>query len=89
MASPVYPSDLSDDEWALLSPLIPAAKPGGRPRSVQMRRILNGLFSVLRSGCAWRYLPGRQHALWLHVIHLVCLLESSMSLALPSALWYA
>ncbi len=57
MASPVYPSDLSDDEWALLSPLIPAAKPGGRPRSVAMRRILNGIFYVLRTGCAWRYLP--------------------------------
>jgi transposase len=57
MASPVYPSDLRDDEWALLSPLIPPAKSGGRPRSVQMRCILNGLFYVLRSGCTWRYLP--------------------------------
>ncbi len=57
MASQVYPSDLSDEEWALLSPLIPPAKPGGRPRSVEIRRILNGLFYVLRSGCAWRYLP--------------------------------
>jgi transposase len=57
---PVYPSDLNDDEWALLSPLIPAAKPGGRPRSGAMRRILsrimNGIFSVLRTGGAWRYL---------------------------------
>jgi putative transposase len=57
MASQVYPSDLSDDEWTLLSPLIPAAKPGGRPRSVQIRCILNGIFYVLRTGCAWRYLP--------------------------------
>lgn len=57
MAAPVYPSALSDDEWALLSPLIPPAKPGGRPRSVKIRRILNGIFYVLRSGCAWRYLP--------------------------------
>jgi putative transposase len=57
MAPQVYPSDLSDDEWALMSPLIPLGKPGGRPRSVQIRRILNGLFYVLRSGCAWRYLP--------------------------------
>lgn len=57
MASQVYPSDLSDEEWVLLAPLIPPAKPGGRPRSVEIRRILNGLFYVLRSGCAWRYLP--------------------------------
>jgi putative transposase len=62
----VYPSDLSDDEWTLLSPLIPAAKPGGRPRSVEIRRILNGIFYVLRSGCAWvsgRYLP-REYGPW-------------------------
>ncbi|HEU4781726.1 MAG TPA: transposase, partial [Ktedonobacterales bacterium] len=53
MAAPVYriyPSDLSDDEWTLLSPLIPAAKPGGRPRSVAMRCMLNGIFYVLRTG---------------------------------------
>lgn len=56
----MYPSDLSNDEWALLSPLIPCAKPGGRPRSGEMPRILTGLFYLLRSGCAWvsrRYLP--------------------------------
>ncbi len=58
MASHVYPSDRSDDEWALLSPLIPSAQPGGRPRSVEIRRILNGIFSVLRSGCAWCSLQG-------------------------------
>lgn len=60
MATQVYPSDLNDDEGTLLAPLIPPAKPGGRPRSVNIRRILNGLFSILRSGCAWvsgRYLP--------------------------------
>jgi putative transposase len=52
-----YASDLSDQEWALLEPLIPSAKPGGRPRSVEMRQILNGIFYMLRSGCAWRLLP--------------------------------
>jgi putative transposase len=57
MASSVYPSDQSDDEWDLLAPLIPAAKPGGRPRSVPIRRILSGLLYVLHSGCAWRSLP--------------------------------
>jgi transposase len=63
MALPVYPSDLTDREWDLLAPLIPAAKPGGRPRSVEMRRIVNGLFYVLRTGCAWRYLP-REYGAW-------------------------
>ncbi len=63
MASQVYPSDLSDDEWALLAALIPPAKPGGRPRSVEIRRIVNGIFYVLRSGCAWRYLP-REYGPW-------------------------
>ena len=52
-----YPSDLTDSEWSLLEPLIPPAKPGGRPRSVDMREILNGLFYVLREGCSWRALP--------------------------------
>ncbi len=66
MATPVYPlspSDLSDDEWALLSTLIPSAKPGGRPRSVEVRRILTGIFYVRRSGCAWRSLP-REYGPW-------------------------
>jgi transposase len=50
-------SDLSDAQWAILEPLIPPAKPGGRPRSVNLRQILNGIFYVLRSGGAWRLLP--------------------------------
>ena len=53
----IYPSDLSDAEWALLEPLIPPEKPGGRPRGVDMRAVLNGIFYVLRAGCAWRMLP--------------------------------
>ena len=57
MTRTAYPSDLTDDEWTILEPLIPLAKPGGRPRSVNMREILNGIFYVLRSGCAWRMLP--------------------------------
>jgi putative transposase len=52
-----YASDLSDAEWTLLEPLIPPAKAGGRPRSVNIRQILNGIFYVLRSGGAWRLLP--------------------------------
>jgi len=50
-------SDLSDQEWDILEPLVPQAKPGGRPRSVDLRQILNGIFYLLRSGCAWRLFP--------------------------------
>ena len=63
MATQVYPSDLNEAEWAVLAPLIPPAKPGGRPRSVDPRRIVNGIFYVLRTGCAWRYLP-REYGPW-------------------------
>ena len=52
-----YPTDLNDVEWQILKPLVPAAKPGGRPRSTDMREVLNAIFYVLRSGCAWRMLP--------------------------------
>jgi transposase len=63
MAIPVYPSDVNDAEWALLAPLIPASKPRGRPRSSDMRQITNGALYVLRTGCAWRYLP-REYGAW-------------------------
>lgn len=52
-----YPSDLTDEEWQVIEPLIPPAKPGGRRRSVNIREIINGILYVLRSGCAWRMLP--------------------------------
>ena len=57
MGRTAYPSDLSDVQWKLLKPRIPPAKPGGRPRSVDMREVINGILYVLRSGCAWRLLP--------------------------------
>jgi putative transposase len=57
MGQPIYPSDLTDQEWANFSPLIPVAKPRGRPRVRELRLIVNGLFFVLRTGCPWRYLP--------------------------------
>ena len=68
MSSSLYPSDLSDLEWSLLEPLLPAAKLGGRPRSVDLRRILNGVFYLLRTGCAWRYVP-REYGPWSTVFH--------------------
>lgn len=52
-----YPSDLTDEEWALLKPLIPPAKPGGRPRHTDMREAMNAILYLLRTGCPWRYLP--------------------------------
>lgn len=52
-----YPSDLSDEEWQLMQPHIPAAKPGGRPREHSMRQIVNAIFYVLKSGCQWEMLP--------------------------------
>jgi len=52
-----YPSDMTDGEWALLEPLIPPAKPGGRPRETDMRAAINAILYLLRTGCPWRYLP--------------------------------
>lgn len=52
-----YPSDLSDEQWALLQPLIPPAKSGGAPRTVDLREVLNTLFYQARAGCQWDMLP--------------------------------
>jgi len=52
-----YPSDLSDTEWQIIGRLLPAAKAGGRPRTTGLRSVVNAIFYVLRSGCAWRMLP--------------------------------
>lgn len=54
---PAYPSDVTDHEWELIRPYVPEAKPGGRPEEYPKREVLNGIFYVLRSGCAWRMLP--------------------------------
>lgn len=52
-----YPSDLSDAEWAVLQPLVPAAKGFGHPVEVDFREILNGIFYVQRTGCQWEMMP--------------------------------
>jgi putative transposase len=52
-----YDTDLNEREWKRIEPLIPAALEGGRPRSADMWEILNAVFYVLRTGCAWRLLP--------------------------------
>jgi putative transposase len=52
-----YPTDMSDDQWELIRTVIPAEKPGGRPRQVDMREIVNAMFYLVRSGCQWSLLP--------------------------------
>ena len=52
-----YPSDLMDEEWQLVEPLIPPGKPGGGKRTVNMREVVNGLMYVLSTGCQWRAIP--------------------------------
>jgi putative transposase len=57
LLSHLYPSDHSDQEWETLAPIIPLAKPRGRPRKWPMQKILNAVFYVVRTGCQWRLLP--------------------------------
>ena len=52
-----YPSDLTNAEWALVEPMIPPAKRGGRRREVNVREVLNAIFYVLWTGCQWQALP--------------------------------
>lgn len=52
-----YPSDLTNGQWRLIEPFIPAAKFGGRPRTVDVREVLNAVLYLNRSGCSWRHLP--------------------------------
>jgi putative transposase len=51
-----YPSDVTDEQWALIEPLIPDY-PGGRPRTTDVRDVLDAILDILRTGCQWRYLP--------------------------------
>ncbi len=52
-----YPSDVTDEEWGNIAPLIPPAKRGGRKRSVDVREVVNGLMYILSTGCQWRAVP--------------------------------
>ena len=52
-----YPSDLTDEEWAQVEPLLPPAKRGGAKRTVNLREVVNGLLYVLSTGCQWRAIP--------------------------------
>src|SRR5918992_322970 len=57
MARRRYPTDLPDPQWSILEPLILPSKPGGCPRSIDMREVVNTIFYVLRGGIPWRMLP--------------------------------
>jgi len=52
-----YPSDVTDEQWPLIEPHLPDARPGGRPRKTDMRDVVDAIFYILRTGCQWRYLP--------------------------------
>jgi putative transposase len=56
MRTTSYPSDISDEQWALIEPHIPVY-PGGRPRKTSLRDVVNAIFYIVRTGCQWRYLP--------------------------------
>jgi transposase len=56
MRDHTYPSDVTDEQWALIEPLIPVY-PGGRPRKTDVRDVLDAILYLLRTGCQWRYLP--------------------------------
>jgi putative transposase len=56
MRTQSYPSDLADDQWPLIEPHLPVY-PGGRPRTTDLRDVVDAIFYILRTGCQWRYLP--------------------------------
>ncbi len=64
----LYDTDLTDAAWALIAPMLPATRPGGRPRKINIRAVLNAIFYLLRTGCQWRLLP-REFPGWSTVYH--------------------
>lgn len=68
MSDQLYPTDLTDRQWEYIKPLIPAAKPGGRPRTSDMRQVVNAMFYIVVTGAQWRLLP-REFPHWKTVYH--------------------
>ncbi len=68
MPNEFYSTNLTDAAWALIASLLPAARSGGRPRTTDMRAVLNAIFYLLRTGCQWRLLP-REFPAWGTVYH--------------------
>jgi len=52
-----YPSDVTEEEWVRIAPLLPPARRGGRKRTVNIREVFNGLMYVVSTGCQWRAIP--------------------------------
>ena len=52
-----YPSDLTDEQWAILAPMLPAPQENCRPRQADLREVMNAILYLLRTGCPWRHLP--------------------------------
>lgn len=52
-----YETDLTDEQWRIIAPLIPSAKSGGRERKIDIREVINAIFYLLKSGCQWRMIP--------------------------------
>jgi putative transposase len=65
---PNYPSDLTQQQWECIKDLIPAAKPGGRPRTLDMHAVINGILYVVVGGIQWRMLP-KEYPAWKSVYH--------------------
>ena len=63
-----YDTDLSDAAWTLVAPLLPPARPGGRPRTTDLRAVVDAILYLLRTGCQWRLLP-RDFPPWSTVHH--------------------
>jgi putative transposase len=59
----LYPTDLTDSQWVIIQELIPPAKPGGRPRSLDMRQVVNAILYVVVGGIQWRMLP-KEYPKW-------------------------
>ncbi|MDQ3683975.1 MAG: IS5 family transposase [Acidobacteriota bacterium] len=68
MTNQIYPTDLTDSQWNLIKDLIPCAKPGGRPRSLDIRMVINAILYVAVGGIKWRMLP-REYPCWKSVYH--------------------
>ena len=68
MPNSFYATDLTNSAWALISPLLPEAQQGGRPRPTDVRAVSDAIFYLLRTGCQWRLLP-REFPVWGTVDH--------------------
>lgn len=68
MPNSAYATDLTNSAWELVAPLLPGTKPGGRPRTTDVRAVLNAIFYLLRTSCQWRLLQ-REFPVWGTVYH--------------------